>query len=148
VEEPIKIKGSVQIKGDELSVDFNGTSPASKKGVNVCLYYTLAYVTYALKATIASDIPNNEGSFRPISVTAPKGCILNDSLRLPYAASHNIGSCTPVGVMGVLYEEITNKILPEGATAIWSIQIYVETSKGSPFCYTYFSNGGMGARPT
>src|SRR5699024_2803667 len=88
VEEPIKIKCSVQIKGDELSVDFNGTSPASKKGVNVCLYYTLAYVTYALKATIASDIPNNEGSFRPISVTAPKGCILNASHPLPTAARH------------------------------------------------------------
>lgn len=148
VEEPIKIKCSVQIKGDELSVDFNGTSPASKKGVNVCLYYTLAYVTYALKATIASDIPNNEGSFRPISVTAPKGCILNASHPLPTAARHIIGHFAPVCVLGALYEAIPDKILAEGATAIWSTQIYGETSQGSPFSYTFFSNGGMGARPT
>src|SRR5699024_2185485 len=26
--------------------------------------------------------------------------------------------------------------------------IYGETSQGSPFSYTFFSNGGMGARPT
>src|SRR5699024_9281245 len=58
VEEPIKIKYSVQIKGDELSVDFNGTSPATKKGVNVILYYTLSYVTHALHSTMSSHIPN------------------------------------------------------------------------------------------
>src|SRR5699024_4026426 len=96
VGEPIKINSYVQITGDELSADFNGTSPASKKGVDVCLYYTLAYVTSALKATIASAISNNEGSFRPISVTTPKGCILNASPPLPTAARHIIGHFAPV----------------------------------------------------
>lgn len=147
VEEPIQIKCSVLIKGDELSVDFTGTSPASSKGVNVCLYYTLAYVTYALKAAIAPDIPNNEGSFRPVHVTAPEGCVLNASHPMPTAARHIIGHFAPVCVLGALYEAIPDRTIAEGATAIWSTQVYGENLQGEPFSYTFFSNGGMGARP-
>lgn len=147
VEEPVKIKCSVLVDGDELSVDFAGTSSASSKGVNVCLYYTLAYVTYALKASIAPDIPNNEGSFRPVHVTAPEGSVLNASHPMPTAARHIIGHFAPVCVLGALYEALPDRTIAEGATAIWSTQVYGEDSKGKPFSYTFFSNGGMGARP-
>lgn len=147
VEEPIKIKSSVRIDGNELSVDFAGTSHASPKGVNVCLYYTLAYVTYALKAAIAPDIPNNEGSFRPVNVTAPEDSILNATHPMPTAARHIIGHFAPVCVLGALYEAIPDRTIAEGATAIWSTQVYGENLQGKPFSYTFFSNGGMGARP-
>ncbi|GAB3059383.1 hydantoinase B/oxoprolinase family protein [Virgibacillus ainsalahensis] len=148
VDEPIKLKCSVSIQGDELEVDFKGSSPASTKGINVSLYYTLAYVTYALKAAVAPDIPNNEGSFRPIHVTAPEGCILNAKHPMPTATRHIIGHFAPVCVLGALYHAIPDKVIAEGATALWNIQVYGENLQGNPFSYVVFNTGGMGARPS
>ncbi|SDJ13743.1 N-methylhydantoinase B [Natribacillus halophilus] len=148
VAEPIKIKCSVSIQGDEFTVDFTGSSPASSKGVNVSLYYTLAYVTYAIKAAIAPDIPNNEGSFRPVHVDAPEGSVLNASHPMPTAARHIIGHFAPVCVLGALYYAIPDATIAEGATSIWSMQVYGEDLQGESFSYVTFSTGGMGARPT
>jgi N-methylhydantoinase B/oxoprolinase/acetone carboxylase alpha subunit len=36
------------------------------QGINVCLNYTRAYTTYGIKCVISPDIPNNEGSFKPV----------------------------------------------------------------------------------
>ncbi|MEH7342430.1 hydantoinase B/oxoprolinase family protein [Bacillus sp. JJ1532] len=147
VGDPIKLKCSVTIKGDEISVDFDGTSPASLKGVNVSLYYTLAYVTYGLKIAIAPDIPNNEGSFRPLTVTAPKGCVLNAEHPMPTAARHIIGHFAPVCALGALHEAMPDKVIAEGATSLWNIQVYGEDLQGKPFSYVTFNTGGMGATP-
>jgi len=147
VGDPIKIKCAVTIKGDEILVDFDGTSPASLKGVNVALYYTLAYVTYGLKIAIAPDIPNNEGSFRPITVTAPKGSVLNAEHPMPTAARHIIGHFAPVCVLGALHDAIPDKVIAEGSTALWNIQVYGEDLQGKPFSYVTFNTGGMGASP-
>ncbi|QQK77749.1 hydantoinase B/oxoprolinase family protein [Salicibibacter cibarius] len=148
VSEPIKIKCSVSIQGDEFAVDFSGSSPASSKGVNVSLYYTLAYVTYAIKAAIAPDIPNNEGSFRPVRVDAPEGCVLNASYPMPTAARHIIGHFAPVCVLGALYHAMPDATIAEGSTSIWSVQVYGKDLQDESFSYVTFSTGGMGARPT
>jgi N-methylhydantoinase B len=39
--------------------------------------YTEAYSTYGVKVIISPDVPNNEGAFRPIKISAPAGSILN-----------------------------------------------------------------------
>lgn len=147
VGDPVKLKCSVTVHGDEITVDFNGTSPASPKGINAPLYYTLAYVTYALKVVIAPDIPNNEGSFRPVHVRAPEGSILNASHPMPTAARHIIGQFAPACVIGALYHAIPNKVVAEGANAIWAIQLYGSDLNKKPFSIVSFNNGGMGARP-
>ena len=54
-------------------IDFAGSSPQSSRGINVVLNYPHAYATFAIKAAIAPDVPHNEGSFRPVHVTAPRG---------------------------------------------------------------------------
>ena len=72
----------MRVRGDELIVDYAGSSPPVGHGINVVLNYTDAYTTYGVKCALAPDVPNNEGSFRPVTVTAPEGCILN----APYPA--------------------------------------------------------------
>ena len=71
-EEPVKLHVRIEKQGDELFVDWAGSSPASSRGINVVLNYTHAYTTYALKCALAPEVPNNEGSFRPVHVTAPQ----------------------------------------------------------------------------
>ena len=53
-----------EIAGDSLWVDFTGSSPASRRGINVVMNYTEAYTTYGVKVIVSPDVPNNEGAFR------------------------------------------------------------------------------------
>ena len=70
-EEPIVVRCQVKVKGKEIFIDFTGSSPQSTRGINVVLNYTHAYASFAIKAAICPDVPHNEGSFRPVHVSAP-----------------------------------------------------------------------------
>jgi N-methylhydantoinase B/oxoprolinase/acetone carboxylase alpha subunit len=75
---PTRIVVAVTIAGDEIVVDFAGTGDQLESGgVNCTLAYTIGEAQYALKCILAPDIPHNEGSTRPITITAPEGSILN-----------------------------------------------------------------------
>lgn len=147
VDEPVLLRCTLHIQGDEITVDFSGSSPASRKGINVCLNYTHAYVTFALKGALAPDIPNNEGSFRPIHVTAPEGCILNAKAPMPVTGRHIVGHFTSECVLRALYHAVPDRVLAEGATSIWIIQVMGQKQDGQTFSYVTFTAGGMGARP-
>ena len=60
-----------------VHADFTGSSEAIPWAINVPICYTRAMTCYAVKVLTTPRIPNNEGSVRPIHVTAPAGCILN-----------------------------------------------------------------------
>ncbi len=76
--EPVKICAKVKISGGEMVVDFEGTSPQTLHGaINCTLNATLGDTLVALKSSLAPDIPNNEGLFKPITIKVPQGSILN-----------------------------------------------------------------------
>src|SRR4051794_19725625 len=118
-EEPVRLHVEITKQGDSLLVDWAGSSPESKRGINVVLNYTHAYTTYALKCALAPEVPNNEGSFRPVKVTAPEGSILNAIKPAPVAARHILGHFLPGVVFGALAEVIPDRVLAEGAANIW-----------------------------
>ena len=62
-DEPITIAVRCEVSGDDLWVDFTGSSPASRRGINVVMNYTEAYTTYGVKVIVSPDVPNNEGAF-------------------------------------------------------------------------------------
>src|SRR5581483_2660121 len=70
-DDPIHIVCAVTVKGSDIAVDYAGSSTERGLGINVVLNYTTAYTTFGIKAAISPDVPNNEGSFRPVTVTAP-----------------------------------------------------------------------------
>jgi N-methylhydantoinase B len=118
------------------------------RGINVVLNYTQAYTTYAVKCALAPEVPNNEGSFRPVHITAPAGCILNAQKPAPVAARHILGHFLPGVVFGALAEVLPDRVLAEGAANIWNMQFTGHDLAGEPFTYVWFSCGGTGARPT
>jgi N-methylhydantoinase B len=77
---PITIQVHVAKEGDEISVDFSGTSPQCKGSIQPVFATTKAMVyanVRALLGTVVGDIPNNVGYFRPIGVSAPEGSFVN-----------------------------------------------------------------------
>jgi N-methylhydantoinase B len=147
-EEPVRLKVSIEKRGDGMTVDWAGSSPESHRGINVVLNYTHAYTTYALKCALAPDVPNNEGSFRPVRVTAPVGCILNAQPPAPVAARHILGHYLPGVIFGALARVLPDQVIAEGAANIWNLQFTGHDLDDQPFTYVWFSCGGMGARPT
>jgi N-methylhydantoinase B len=146
-DEPIRLCVAVSVKGDELHVDYAGSSPQSERGINVVLNYTAAYTTFGVKCAISPEVPNNDGSFRPVHATAPEGCILNATHPAPVGARHIVGHFLPGLIHGALARVIPERVLAQGADSLWNTQITGRREDGGPFTYVFFSGGGMGARP-
>ena len=144
--EPITIKARCLVGGDELVVDYTGSSPASRRGVNVVMNYTEAYTTYGVKVIVSPDVPNNEGAFRPLRILAPPGSILNVERPAPVAARHVIGHFLPHVVAGALGQAVPERVMAEGSANIWGVQVSGKDMAGEPFTHIFFSSGGTGAR--
>jgi N-methylhydantoinase B len=145
-DEPITIKVRCQVRGDELSIDYTGSSPESRRGINVVMNYTEAYTTYGVKVIVSPDVPNNEGAFRPLRITAPAGSILNARHPAPVAARHVIGHFLPHVIAGALGQALPDRVMAEGSANIWGIQVAGRDLGGQPFTHVFFSSGGTGAR--
>ncbi len=145
-DEPIRLAVSIRVEGDEMVVDYEGSSPESERGINVVLNYTAAYTTFGVKCAISPEVPNNDGSFQPIHVTAPEGTVLNAVHPAPVGARHIVGHFLPGVIHGALAKAIPDKVLAQGADSLWNTQITGQRESGEPFTYVFFSGGGMGAR--
>src|SRR5262249_37092947 len=74
---PVKISVNVIVEGDEVRVDFAGSSPQTASGLNSYINYTRSYSYAAIKCLTDPLGPMNEGALRPIRVEAPEGCFLH-----------------------------------------------------------------------
>ena len=151
-DDPVLMAVRLDIKGDRLRADFDGTSGMSRFGVNVPEVYTRAYACYGLKCAIAPMVPNNTGSLDPFEITAPEGCILAARRPAPVSVRHVLGHLVPDVVLGALHQALPGNVPAEGASALWNIQISARASdpdSGLPSReILMFNSGGTGARPT
>jgi len=102
----IVIKATVTINGDTVRVDYAGSSEQVNLAINTVLNYTKAYSAYALKSLFAPWIPNNEGAFVPVTITAPEGSILNPLRPAPVGSRGMIGHLLPPAIFGALAEAL------------------------------------------
>jgi N-methylhydantoinase B len=72
---PIKVK--LTIAKDGLVFDFTGSSKQVHGAVNAVYGITMSAAYYVVRCVTDPMIPANEGCFRPVTVVAPKGSIVN-----------------------------------------------------------------------
>jgi N-methylhydantoinase B len=148
---PITLAATTTVRDDGIHVDYAGTSPRVKRGINVPLAYTTAYTVFGLGCIVASRIPNNAGSLSPLTVSAPEGTILNAAKPAPVLIRHVTGQMLPDVVFGCLRQAIPDRVPAEGASCLWNITLRGATRDASSgnygFATTITSNGGTGARP-
>ena len=143
----LKCALNIDTADGSIHVDFTGSSGPSPHGVNVVLNYTHAYSTFALRSTLDPDLPNNYGSLKPITVSAPEGCIVNAKYPSPVAARHVVGMYVPMPILKALHQVVPDQVLAEGAGAVWTFQVQGKDDQGEPFTSAMFNySGGMGAR--
>lgn len=144
---PLEIKVRVAIKGEEILVDYAGTSAQSDRAMNSVQNYTYAYTVYPLKCVLDPETPNNEGSFRAIRVTAPEGTILNPRLPAAVNGRHLVGHVLSFAIYGALSEIMPERILADGGSApSWVLVLNGQYDDGKSFANFMFFSGGQGAR--
>jgi N-methylhydantoinase B len=65
------------VAGDELNLDFSGSADQHDGNLNCPLAVTQSACYFAVKVLTDPDIPASSGAYRPVTVTAPRGSLLN-----------------------------------------------------------------------
>ena len=151
---PVDLVATLTIDGETIGVDFAGTSPASRYGVNCPLCYTDAYTSFGVKCLVAPRLANNAAVLARISVTAPDNCIVNALFPAPVTARAVIGQMLPDVVFGCFAQAMPGQVPAEGTGASWSLRLGAgpgitgnAAGQATPFMSQTFQSGGMGAHP-
>ncbi len=147
----IELVAALTVADDGIRVDYEGTSPASRYGINVPPTYTAAYTCFGLACMIAPRVPNNAGSLSPYRVAAPEGSILNAPYPAAVSSRHIVGHMLPDVVFGCLEKAMPDRVPAEGTSCLWIMTFRGRrpgsNRRGPDYAVSAATNGGTGARP-
>ena len=153
-ESPVRLAAAMTIAADGITVDFEGTSGLSGRGINVPAAYTRAYASFGIKCVVAPEIPNNTASLAPFRMQIPAGTILNAPRPCAVSVRHVVGQLLPDLMMGCLHQAVPDRVTAEGSSCLWNPPLRggaAVSGQNSPlptFEVITFNSGGTGARPT
>ena len=144
VDVPVRV--TLQVRGDEMVFDFTGSSPQIMGFKNSSLANTYSSVYVAVSTFFDHRLPRNDGLFRPITIIAPEGTVVNARPPAPmtmntvYPATDIISACW----------KALAQTMPERACAGWGKACYGLSSgtdeKGRFFVmYHWHGSSGGGA---
>ncbi|PZU25418.1 MAG: 5-oxoprolinase [Shinella sp.] len=147
-EAPIDLHAAVTVDETGVHIDLDGTSPASRFGINCPMCYTEAYAAFGVKCLVAPSLPNNAATLGCITVTAPEDCIANASFPRPVVARSTIGMFLPDLVFGCFEQALDDFVPAESTGTLWNVRLGAAAhGQQRGFMVTTFHSGGAGARP-
>lgn len=156
---PIHIRVRIRIRGGRATVDFTGTDPACAGSLNAVEAITQSAVYYCFLCLLVtpSDLhegervepPLNAGCYRPITVVAPSGTVVN--AEPPHAvAGGNVETAQRIVdvVFGALAGALPDIVPAASQGTMNNVTLGgVDPRSGRPYAYYETIGGGMGARP-
>jgi N-methylhydantoinase B len=145
---PIRFEVTITVAGEEMVVDFAGTSPQVRGAINCVYPFTRSASLGCIRSILDLAIPNNSGYFRPITVRAPEGTIVNPRAPAAVAARGLTGVRIGDAVFGAL-AQIVPDIMPAcGANAPEiGVSFGATAPDGRPYVYLEFLVGSWGGGP-
>jgi N-methylhydantoinase B len=142
---PIRVQVTLKVQGDEMEVDFSGTSPAPAGPTNLSANTAIAACYIGLKH-IFVDVPINGGTFRPFKFHIPEGSCLNARNPKPVSGYLEMVGRVIEVIWGALAQVIPDQVNAAclGTSAILTVSgNHPESNKF--FAATYPYPGGYGA---
>ncbi len=140
-EDELRIQVAVEIDGDTIRVDFDGTDAAGPGNCNCPLAVTRSAVHFVVRCITDPDIPASEGAFAAVTIAAPEGSLVN--ARSPSAvAGGNVETSSRI-VDAVM--DAVAAVLPVPAHGQGTMNNL--TIGGPGFTYYETIGGGQGAAP-
>jgi len=145
----VVIKASIQVHGNDITVDLDGSSPQVDWGGNVVYNFTYAYVFMAMKSMFDPEIPNNDGCTLPIAMKAPEGSVVHCKFPAAVAARMQIGHFLTEIIYRAMAEVLPGRVIAgSGGTPATMNVFYGRRNNGSPWHSVIIRGGGMGASAT
>jgi 5-oxoprolinase (ATP-hydrolysing)/N-methylhydantoinase A len=134
----------LRIRGSELEIDFDGAPPQLPQGgLNSTMNYTAAHATYPLKCMLTPTVRGNAGCYRPFTVKAPEGSVLNCS----YPASVNLRTRTGWYIAPNIFKALAGaapKQVQSFTGLAVAANIYGQDDQGRFYSDMLFCGGGQG----
>lgn len=150
----LKVKVTIRVRGDEVEVDLTGSADQTPTAYNVPFEGSTKVAAYAgfrklLLDAATSDlrVPSNEGSFRPIKVTAPLGSIFNP--KAPASAEARFTQCNRMIdlIIRALAPVMPDRVIA-GSSASISFAAYSGVRpSGDYWVFLEVNEGAYGGRP-
>lgn len=137
----------IEIAGEQARIDFAGTAAQCRGPLNAPRAVTESAVLYCFRCLGPADMPASAGSFAPLQIAVPEGCLLNPRSPAPVAGG-NVETAQRVTdvVLGALAQALPDRI-PGASAGTMNNFTFGGMSNGQPFAYYETMGGGMGARP-
>ena len=143
---PLTLKLALHVRGNSILLDYDGTSPQQRHGINVPINNTFSMSSAALKSVLDPTTPRNEGSYRPFTVRAPEGCLVNARFPAAVNARHLTFLHFASLVFQALADVLPERVLGESGSPFIQVIFAGRDRHGQPFVHTSFDSAGMGAR--
>jgi N-methylhydantoinase B len=144
--QPIPFRVALTVRGDEIVVDWTGTSPEVRAGINAPMPFTHAASYAAIRSVLSPDIPNAQGFTRPIRVVAPAGSIVNPRPPAACGARGITGFRMMDCVMGALAQALPRRVPADGSGGS-TLPTIGGRQDGKPFIFVETIMGAWGGSP-
>ena len=111
-EDAIRIATKVTIDDGSIHVDFTGTDPQRRSPINATLSSCESATYFTILSILDPTIPANYGVYKPITITAPEGSIVNALPPAP-VVGRNAVTHTVVGAL----TKALSQVVPDRLTA-------------------------------
>jgi N-methylhydantoinase B len=162
-EPPARIKLKLEVKGEDLHLDFTGTDPQVRAALNLPTegknHHFINAAVFNFFHSVDKSAPLNRGMVRPVRITIPRGTIINPE---KYAAV-GVRFATAVRVMDIIIAALSlatdsgagtvegGGILPAAGSGMLGVSLlsYIDGRTGETRVNVLQPMwGGSGARPT
>ena len=133
------------VSGDTISLDFAGAPPQlAQGGVNSTMNYTAAHATYPLKCMLTPEVRGNAGCYRPFTVNAPEGSIVNCTRPAAVASRTRTGWYLAPAVFRALAGAAPGKVQSPTGLPV-AVNVSGHDASGALYADHLFMGGGQGA---
>lgn len=149
----LPITVTLKVRGDSIHVDLTGTAPQlPDKPINMPFVGTvdcavwLTIRSILLDQAVAGEVPQNEGLTRPITISAPLGCLANPIFPAPVIARFCPGNQLADTVMKALAQAVPDKV----SAGIGNLRVVALSGldQGRHWVHMEIMEGSYGGRPT
>ncbi|HSF86103.1 MAG TPA: hydantoinase B/oxoprolinase family protein [Acidimicrobiia bacterium] len=139
----VPIAVTVRIEGGSLHADFTASAPQVAGNINAVDAVTRSCLYYAVRVATDPTIPTNGGCYRPVTLTAPGGSIVNAAPPAAVAAG-NVETSQRIAdvLLGALAQAAPDRVPAAGQGTMNNVLI-----GNDDFAYYETIAGGQGGRP-
>ena len=142
--EEIAIRVQVEIAGDRIRFDFDGTAPQVRGNINVTMAGLQACCLFALKVLVDPECPQNHGMLAPMEIRAPRGTIVDAAFPAASAARAQTGQRIVDAILGALAGALPDRVIAAGNGANTAASFFGRSADGRYYVYLETLGGGAG----